>query len=226
MPKYGIDQDALIQMMSQASAKQTEQLRQGIAQATLAALQGRELTLKNIRNVLKTVADSAATGVAMNQFAPAEAERVLDQVVAGMDQAVLKAVEANQVALGQLVKQGADLREKHLKKAITDLEHMGDSFVDAIRKAAEAADAQAQAQWAPVLDKLQMKGTLSGAQASTAAQEFMDQMQAAARESRASSLKAVQALSESYVALVSGVLIGMSDAFTSGAPAAAKKTKR
>jgi len=125
-----------------------------------------------------------------------------------------------------LVKQGADLREKHLKKAITDLENMGDSFVDAIRKAAEAAGAQAQAQWAPVLDKLQMKGTLSGAQASTAAQEFMDQMQAAARESRASSLKAVQALSESYVALVSGVLIGMSDAFTSGAPAAAKKTKR
>ena len=225
MPKYGIDQDALIQMMSQASAKQTEQLRQGIAQATLAALQGRELTLKNIRNVLKTVADSAASTAAMNKLSPADTERMLDQVVAGMDQAVLKAVEANRVALGQLVKQGADLREKHLKKAISDLDAMGESFVESIRKAAYAAGAQAQAQWAPVLDKLQIKGTLSGAQASTAAQEFMDQMQAAARESRASSLKAVQALSESYAALVSGVLIGMSDAFTAGAPAAKKSSK-
>jgi len=225
MPKYGIDQDALVQMMTQASAKQTAQLRQGVAQATLAALQGRELTLKNIRNVLKTVADSAASTAAMNKLSPADTERMLDQVVAGMDQAVLKAVEANRVALGQLVKQGADLREKHLKKAISDLDAMGESFVESIRKAADAAGAQAQAQWAPVLDKLQIKGTLSGAQASTAAQEFMDQMQAAARESRASSLKAVQALSESYAALVSGVLIGMSDAFTAGAPAAKKSSK-
>jgi len=225
MPKYGIDQDALVQMMTQASAKQTAQLRQGVAQATLAALQGRELTLKNIRNVLKTVADSAASTAAMNKLSPADTERMLDQVVAGMDQAVLKAVEANRVALGQLVKQGADLREKHLKKAISDLDAMGESFVESIRKAADAAGAQAQAQWAPVLDKLQIKGTLSGAQARTAAQEFMDQMQAAARESRASSLKAVQALSESYAALVSGVLIGMSDAFTAGAPAAKKSSK-
>jgi hypothetical protein len=54
----------------------------------------------------------------------------------------------------------------------------------------------------------------------------MTQMQTAIRDSRASSLKAAQALAESYTALVSGVLIGMSDAIRSGAAAApAKATK-
>jgi len=171
------------------------------------------------------VAESASAGAAMNPLGPTQAERMLEEVVAGMDRALLQAVEANRVALGQLAKQGADLREKHLKKAISDLESMEDSFMDTLRKAAEAAGAQAHAQWAPVLEKLQTQGTLSGARAASTAEEFIGQMQAAVRESRASSLKAAQTLAESYFALVSGVLIGMSDALTGGAPAAKTRKK-
>lgn len=225
MLKYGIDQDALIQMLSHTSASQSEQLRKDIAQATLAALQGRELTLRNIRNVLKTVAESASAGAAVHQLGPVETQRVLEGVVAGMDRALMQAVQANRVALDQLVKQGADLREKHLKKAISDLEALEDSFIAAIRKAADAAGAQAQAQWAPVLEKLQAQGTLSGAQASSTADAFLAQMQTALREGRANSLKAAQTLAESYVALVSGVLIGMSDAL-SGASSEGKGKKK
>ena len=43
---------------------------------------------------------------------------LLDKAVAGMDDALLKAVEAHRAALQQLTGQGADLREKHLKKAL------------------------------------------------------------------------------------------------------------
>ena len=53
MLKAGIDQNAIISMFASASAKGGEQLRKGVADATLAALQGRELSLKNIRAVLK-----------------------------------------------------------------------------------------------------------------------------------------------------------------------------
>ena len=64
MIKSGIDQDALTTMFAQASAKQGEALRKGVADATLKALQGRELTLANIRQVLNTVAKAASTGAA------------------------------------------------------------------------------------------------------------------------------------------------------------------
>jgi hypothetical protein len=220
MLKSGIDQDALIQMFATASASGTEKVRKAVGDATLAALQGRELTLKNIRAVLKTVTQAASTGAAQNAMAGVDVEDLLDKAVAGMDDALVKAVDANRVALQQFVNQGADLREKHLKKALADLEAMEDTFIGSLKKATEAAGAQATSQWAPVLEKLQAGGTLSGAKAATTAEQFVGQMQTALRDSRAAGLKAAQTLAESYTALVSGVLIGMSDALQGGGAAA------
>lgn len=226
MTKAGIDQDAIIEMFATASAKGTEQVRKSVGEATLAALQGRELSLKNIRAVLKTVAQAASAGAAQNVTAGVDVEDLLDKAVAGMDDALVKAVDANRVALQQFVNQGADLREKHLKKALADLEAMEDTFIGTLKKATEAAGAQATSQWAPVLEKLQAGGTLSGAKAATTAEQFVGQMQTAMRDSRAAGLKAAQTLAESYAALVSGVLIGMSDALAQSGSggAAAKKT--
>ncbi|HJW10315.1 MAG TPA: DUF6781 family protein, partial [Albitalea sp.] len=51
MIKSGIDHDAMVTMFSEASAKQGEALRKAVSEATLKALQGRELTLQNIRSV-------------------------------------------------------------------------------------------------------------------------------------------------------------------------------
>lgn len=217
--KAGIDQDAIVEMFASASAKGGEQLRQSVGEATLAALQGRELTLKNIRSVLKTVAQAASMGAAQNSAIDAEA--LLDKAVAGMDDALVKAVEANRIALQQLVAQGADLREKHLKKALADLDAMEDTFIGALKKAGEAAGAQLQTQWAPVLEKMQAGGTMSGAQAASAAEQFAGQVQSALREGRAAGLRAAQTLAEGYATLVSGVLIGMSDALQKGGKAAA-----
>jgi hypothetical protein len=51
-----------------------------------------------------------------------------------------------------------------------------------------------------------------------------EQMQATMRSTRAASMKAAQALAESYAAMASGVLLGMSEAL--GGSAAAKKAPR
>lgn len=224
--KAGIDQDAIIEMFASASAKGGAQLRKSVGEATLAALQGRELTLKNIRSVLKTVAQAASAGAAQN--AAIDPEALLDKAVAGMDDALVKAVEANRIALQQLVAQGADLREKHLKKALADLDAMEDTFIGALKKAGEAAGAQLQSQWAPVLEKLQAGGTVSGAQAASAAEQFAGQVQSAMREGRAAGLRAAQTLAEGYATLVSGVLIGMSDALQqqAKAPAPAPRARK
>jgi hypothetical protein len=226
MLKAGIDQEAIVAMFANASAQGSEQLRKGVSQATLAALQGRELSLKNIRSVLKTVAQAASTGAAQNVSTGIDVEALLDKAVAGMDDALVKAVEANRLALQQFVAQGADLREKHLKKALSDLEAMEDNFIGALRKATEATSAQVAGQWAPVLEKLQAGGTLSGAQAATAAEQFASQLHGAVRDGRQAGLRAAQTLAESYAALVSGVLIGMSEALQQGKPKAAAKTRK
>ena len=221
MAKPMFDAEALISVFETATARQGAQLKKAVSDATMASLQGRELTLKNIRAALKAVTEAAGTGAAKNLTAGVDAEALLDQAVAGMDDALLKAVEANRVALGQLVSQGADLREKHLKKALEDLDKFEDTMFAAVKKAAAGVEGPMAGAWSQVLEKMQAGGTLSGAQASNTAEELAAQMQGAMRSSRAASMRAAQALAESYTAMVSGVLIGMSDALQAAAP---KKT--
>lgn len=206
------DPDALITMFESATAAQGAQLKKAVTEATLAALNGRELTLKNIRQALKTVADAASLGAAKNVTAGLDPEALLDNAVAGMDAALLKAVEANRLALSQLASQGADLREKHLKKALDDLDKFEDTLFATLKKTAEGAGAPMQAAWGQVLDKFQAGGTLAGAQAATTAEQMAEQMQTAMRSTRAASMRAAQAMAESYGAMVSGVLLGMSEA--------------
>jgi hypothetical protein len=224
MAKTAFDTDALITQFETASATGSAKLRQAVGDATLKALQGRELTLKNIRAVLGSVTQAANTGLAKNMNPALDVDSLLDQAVAGMDDALLKAVDANRAALEQLAAQGADMRDKHLKKALADLEKFEDTMIATIQKSAGGAGDQMAAAWGTVLDKLNAGGTMSGAKASSTVEQFAQQMQTAMRDSRAASLRAATALAESYTAMVSGVLIGMSDAMRQAAPA--KKAKK
>lgn len=222
--KPAFDAEALITQFETASAAGSAKLRRAVTDATLQALQGRELSLKNIRAVLGTVTQAANTGLAKN---PAMSEAMLDQAVAGMDDALLKAVDAHRMALEKLAAQGADLREKHLKKALSDLEKMEDTLMETVKKASGAALAAGNPMadaWSPVLEKMNAGGTASGARAASTVGDLLAQMQATARDSRAAGLRAAAALAESYTAMVSGVLIGMADAMR--APAAKKATKK
>jgi hypothetical protein len=215
MAKPLFDAEALIAQFESATAKQGAQLRKATADATMAALQGRELTLKNIRGSLKQVAEAASAGIGKNLNTGVDAEALLDKAVAGIDDALLQAVEANRVALSTLTAQGADLKDKHLSKALSELEQMEDDFVSALKKTAADAGAPMASAWGPVLEKFQAGGSVAGAQATQTAEQLVDQMQSAVRQTRAASIKAAQALAESYTAMVSGVMLGMADALDS-----------
>ena len=226
MMKSGIDQQALIDQFAQASAQQTAQLRTSVFNATLGALQGRELSLKNIRSVLGTVAQAASTGVAKNPLGGVDAQAMLENAVSGMDDALLKAVEANRVALQQFVDKGVDLRETQLKKALAEMDKFEDALLGTVKKSAAAAGDPMAGPWAQVLEKFNLSGTQTGAKATGATEQLtaqMAQMHSAMRDTRAASLRAAQTLAESYTALVSGVLIGMSDALRQGGSAAKAK---
>jgi hypothetical protein len=117
--------------------------------------------------------------------------------------------------LGAKFKEYASVDE--LKAEITKLEaaagqakDIEDGMFSALRKAA-AAGPMAEA-WAPVLQKMQAGGTASGAQAAATAEQVLVQAQQALRAGRHASMRAAQALAEGYAAMVSGVLVGMSEA--------------
>ncbi len=226
MIKHGIDQEALIKKFSEATAQQGEAIRKAVTDATLKALQGRELTLANIKQVLATVTKAASAGAAKNPLEAVDVEALLGKAVAGMDDALEKAVHANRVALQQMVDQGVNVRETHLKKVLSEIDKMEDSMFAAIRKAAAEAG-EMQNPWSSVLSAAQGQGTGTGAQASATMQQFMDSAQQSMREGRELGMKVSQAMLDSYATLASGVLIGMADAMkqAEGKPSPASRKK-
>ncbi len=214
--KTGIDQEALITMFSQASAKQGEAVRKAVSEATLRALQGRELTLDNVKKIVKTVTSAASVGIARNPAPGLDVEAMLGKALAGIDGALLQAVEANRKALEQFVSGGVSLSEKPLKEALANVEKMEDVFFAAVSKASEAAG-PLQGPWENALDVFKMKGSATGTQATQTVQGVMAQAQAMLRDGRSSGVRAAQAMLDSYAALVSGVLIGMSEGLKAGA---------
>ncbi len=211
MIKSGIDQDAIINMFSQATAKQGEVLRNAVTEATLKAMQGRELTLENIRKVLKTVTQASSAGAALNPAGPADLEAMLGKAIAGMDAALLQAVQANRTALQQFMDLGVGLKDEHMQTALANLEKMEDVFFSAVSKAAQGASGPLQGPWEQVIKGMKLGGTDTGAQATEVVAQLMEQSHTALRGGRAASVRAAQAMMDSYASLVSGVLIGMSE---------------
>jgi hypothetical protein len=83
-----------------------------------------------------------------------------------------------------------------------------------------------QGPWEQVLSAMKLKGTDTGAQATQTVEQLMAQTQSALREGRAATAKTAQAMLDGYAALVSGVLIGMSEGLQGGAPAAKPTTAK
>ena len=215
MIKAGIDQDALITMFSEASTKQGEALRKAVSEATLRALQGRELTLANIKKVVKNVAEAASTGIARNPAPSVDVEGLLGKALSGIDSALLQAVEANRKALEQFVNGGVSLTEKPLKEALANIEKMEDVFFATVTKASQSAG-PLEGPWQSALDAMKMKGSATGNQATQTVEQLMGQAQTMLRSGRASGMRAAQAMLDSYAALASGVLIGMSEGLQAG----------
>ena len=210
------DADALISMFENASGKGSAQLQKSVTEATLSALRGRELTLTNIRSSLDAVTKAVTRGAAKSPLGADAVEGLLDKAVAGMDAALVKAVQANQAALQQFADRGVDLRETHLKKALDDLDKFDGLLIGAVKKAGAAAGPMA-APWQQAMEKLQAGGSLSGMSAAKTVEEFADQMQTTIRGARSASVRAATALAESYAAMASGVLLGLSQALAPGA---------
>jgi hypothetical protein len=157
---------------------------------------------------------------------PADAEALLAQAAAGIDAALATAVQANRKALQQMIEQGASLRETQAKKALADIEKMEDTFFAALHKAADGSQASLAGPWAEVLRTMQGKGTDTGAQAGATITQLLENAKKNLRDGRELGMGASQAMLDSYSTLVSGVLIGMSDALQQGGVATAPVATR
>ena len=211
MIKAGIDQDAITALFSKATARQGEMLRSAVAAGTLKALQGRELTLENMRRVLKAMTVATSAGLALNSARPTTLTSMLMRSVEGMDAALGKAVDANRTALRQFMDLGVGLQSEQMQAALGNLEKIEGMFLSVLGKVGQASAAPLANPWQQVFNATRNSGTGSGEQASLVVAQLVEQSHAALRKGRAANVRAAQAMMDSYAALVSGVLLGMSE---------------
>jgi hypothetical protein len=201
--------DEFLKSMAAEAVKQREQIRTAIRDLTLEALQMRELSLKQINSVVRNISAGVNVGVGEAKI---DTGKTLSEALAGMDDALLKVVEANKIALHKLTEGGASFEDSRLKKGLKELESFEEKFLDSVKQAAQKASEQVQEQWKVILDKVPRGGTETGAEVTEMLRTQAREAQTAARSTREAGLKMVHTLSQNYATLVSGVLIGLSEA--------------
>ena len=207
----------ILKTLASETVKQGENLRTSVRNLTLQALESRELTLEHIKGVLGSI--SAGVNLGLVQRGP-DATRAIKDAVAGMDEAVSRAVDASRIALQKLAAEGRAFTDDHLARALDDVRRVEGEFLEAVQKAANASTGKLREQWAEALGQFRLGGTDTGASVATAVEAFSQRMTGAIRETQAFSLEAARTFADNFATLASGILIGMSEAFE------AHRTKR
>jgi hypothetical protein len=143
-----MDPDEMLKAMAEEAVKQHKHIRTAIRDLTIKALQMREVSLKQVNTVVRKVTEGVNLGVNQERL---DVEKTLSDAFAGMDEALLKVVEANKVALGRLTDSGASFEESIVKKGLKEVEALEEQFLDGIKAAARKASDQAKEQWKTIL---------------------------------------------------------------------------
>jgi len=212
-----INPDEMLKSMAAQAVMQHEQIRTTIRDLTLKTLQARDLSLEQIASVVRNITAGVNIGVGDKP----DTQQTLSDAFAGMDDALLKVVEANKLALQKLTDGGANFEESSVKKGLKELEAFEEKFLDGVKNAVQSSSDPIKQQWKSILDKIPRGGTETGAQVAETISARAREAQVAMQSSREAGLKAMHAITQNYATLVSGVLIGLSEAFEQG-----KRTKR
>ncbi len=74
-------------------------------------------------------------------------QTTLSHALAGMDDALLKVVEANKVALQKLTDGGASFEESSVKKGLKELKAFEEEFLDGVKQAVQSSSDPIKEQW-------------------------------------------------------------------------------
>ena len=203
-----IDIDQVLKTLASQSVKQGRDVRTAVRDVTLKALQQRELTLNQIRKVLQSVTEGVNLGVTKREI---NVEKALSDTVAGMDDALLRVVQASNVALHRLTGEGYDYEDSNLKQALDELEKLEDEFLQSIAMATDSASEKIKAPWNRVLEKTRLSGTAAGSQVASTMRDYGKRAQVAMRAQRETGFKTAHLLTQNFATLASGILIGMSE---------------
>ena len=144
MTNAAIDIDQVLKSLANSRSSKAA-MHVAVRDLTLKALQQRELTLEQIGKVLRSITEGATLGGQARD----EDRQALSDTIAGMDDALLKAVHASNVALHRLTAKDTGYEDSNLKQALDELEKLDDEYLQSIAKATDSASEKIKAPSGP-----------------------------------------------------------------------------
>ncbi len=192
-----------------ASVEQDEGLRKRVRDLTLRALKNHSMDLHEVRQVAEAVMEGVSLGL---EHRKSELKNALSEAMAGLDEAVSKAVEASHLALRQLVSQGKAFGENELKQALEQLKNLEGAFLDTLGKVADSAGDKLRQEFKDFVLHARRAGTDTGGKIAVMVEEFSNKVHATADSGKLTAVTAARDVGGRVAEVASGFFAALSDA--------------
>ena len=202
--------DESVRKAAADAIKAGEDVTRRVRDITLEALKGRRFDREGIRDVVRSVTEGMAAA------APASGgsmRQAMGQAFRGMDEALMRSVQAGEEALKQLVATGRGINDNEVKQALAGLKKIEQDLVDTVSQVASSANERARPELRALVERATHAGTETGRQVAHLMAEFTF-----------TGMELAGQFSVRFAQMASGVLAGMADALEKSAAEKQRKT--
>lgn len=182
---------------------------------TLRALSQGVLDAAALKQVIAAVVKGAQQGIARPG---GERTAALREAVRGLDEALVSAAEATQLAVQEAASRTGEFSRESLKTAVDQLGTLESQFVDTLADAAKSASGHAQATLRDLAEHARSSGTAVGGRVRTALSQLARSAPAAAREQVEGGRQTLRNEAALLANLAAGVLRGIADRLHAAPP--------
>ncbi len=165
------------------------EVREKVRELTLRALTQGELAESEIREVLGAIVEGVSQGAGQRADA---VKGALGDALQGMDDALLHAAEAMQLAISEVVSDVKTFHEQDLQQGLKDLKGLESAFLEIVGRVAESAGGLVRQEMNAVAEHGRRIGTDTGGRVRAVADDLGQRIRLAAQEAAGASKDAVR----------------------------------
>lgn len=206
------------------SVRNGENVRERVRDLMLGTLTSRRFDREAIRETMRAITEGVSAGA---EGSRAGTRHSLAEAFRGMDQALMKTVEAGQEAIKQLVDTGRSVSDRELQQAFDGLQKIEEDFLNTVSQVAESASDRVRPDLQDLASRATRAGTETGRKTAAVMGEFTRRFAGTSIEVTTTGIELAGEFGARFAQIASGVLAGMADSLDkSAADKAAREAKK
>jgi len=196
------------QEAAHAAVLQSDDIENDIRQIIVQTLKEGKFEPEAIKQILHDVLEGASEG-ASHQFG--ENTEALEQVVSGVDAALIQVASASKLAIEEASGNLKDFSDHDLKRALTDLRELDDIFLNTLSEVAHKSQDTTKATLIGLLEHLQNSGSSVGESVTNIVSDLHHDLSKGGRLEKIQAAEMAKSAGISFARVASGILAGIAD---------------